>query len=300
MVTSCTAKLAAAGQSRVSVPCCLTTARPLTPMPMRRLMPLLLPTVLAACPERPEADHTDTIPVAELEAPTSLRVMAQQIGQATLSDSARIERIFPEPDGDAIAFIVSDPAQPVEAALAIHDARMDTAQLLWPDSVTEAWWAGDHTLAFTAGTGRGAYLVVNVHAASLEAVESPDARPARSEPPADEREEELRAVAQRRIDSLHIHRGEVPGEALTYTVVQLLESPTDPLSAFYVISRDTSGTGFNPSWWVLDNETGAIGEVDSVTGPEEELPRRAAAWTREGRFLYAKGLGIYETRVTNR
>lgn len=267
---------------------------------MRRLIPLLLLPLFAACPEQREADRPVPSPTTELEAPTTLRVVAQQIGEATLSDSARIEQIFPEPDGDAVAFLIADPGQRVQAGLAIHDGRMESAQLLWPNGVTDAWWTGDHTLAFTTSTGRGAFIVVNVHAAALEAIESPDIRAERPQPTTGDRQEDLRGLAQRRIDSLHIQRGEIPGEGPTHTVVQLIESPTDPVSAFYVISRDAGGSGFNPAWWVLDNETGAIGEVDSVTGPEEELPRRAAAWTREGRFVYAKGLGIYETRVAQR
>lgn len=267
---------------------------------MRRLIPLFILPILAACPERREADQPVEAPTTELEAPATLRVMARQIGETALSDSGRIERIYPEPDGDAIAFMFSDPGQRVQAALAIHDARMETAQLLWPDAVATAWWIGDHTLAFTTATGEGAYVVVNVHAAALEAVESRDVRAERTEEMAGAREEELRGLAQRRIDSLQIQRGESPVDGVTHTAVHLIESPTDPVSAFYVIARDSAGSGFNPAWWVLDNETGAIGEVDSVTGREEEMPRRAAAWTREGRFVYAKGLGIYETRAARR
>ena len=267
---------------------------------MRLLFPLLLLPLLTACPDRRDPDPVAAATPAELGARVSLRATAQRIGETTLSDSARIVRVVPEPDGDAVAFIFTDPAHQVQAGLAIHDARMETAQLLWPDLVTDVWWTDDHTVAFTTETGAGVRVVVNVHEAALQAVEAGAiARPQQDVVPSAS-DDELRALAQRRIDSLQIQRGEPAGPGLTHTVVHLVKSPTDSVSAFYVITRDADSRGFNPAWWVLDNESGAIGEIDSVTGREEELPRTAAGWTREGRFVYAKGAGIYEARPAGR
>src|SRR3989337_1969 len=81
------------------------------------------------------------------------------IGGDTLSEAARFLPLPPEADGDAIVFTFADSARGVTSGLGIIDRRLSSAQLLWPDSVTRAWWIGPHSLAFATRTGSGVRVV---------------------------------------------------------------------------------------------------------------------------------------------
>src|SRR5687768_9411284 len=174
---------------------------------------VLCVSAATACGDAPESRPSAT-PVTALTAHTTQRATIQVVGSDTLSDSARITKVLPEPDGDGVVAQFADPARRVTAGLAIVDRRMANPQLLWPDSVTGVWWTGSHMLAFTTTTGHGIRLVVDVHAATLEIADTADTRlstPPRS-PTVDS------SVAQRArayVDSIHLQPvSSAPGATL--------------------------------------------------------------------------------------
>ncbi|HEU4564164.1 MAG TPA: hypothetical protein VFS05_05935 [Gemmatimonadaceae bacterium] len=264
------------------------------------LLALLAP-IAAGCREEPRPTQTAgaiTVTTSELGA-------VHRVGADTLGDSARITRLVPEPDGDAVVFTVADPARGITAALAILAREGNgAAQLVWPDSVTRFWWSGPHRLAFEAASGQGVHVVVNVHAASL----APVASARDSVPPAPRVDEWLgaanRARATAYIDSVRVQpEGEPQESALRYTVTSAVPAPADSLVAFHVIARGSEsanggadGGRMNPAWYILDARTRAVTPVDSITGRAEAMPEGAAGWA-EGRFFYVKGEGVWEARV---
>ena len=78
-----------------------------------------------------------------------------RIGADTLSDSARITHLFPEPDGASVAFTFVDSARHVTSGLGLLIPGRDTAQLVRADSVTAVWWSAPRRLAFQSGSGSG-------------------------------------------------------------------------------------------------------------------------------------------------
>jgi hypothetical protein len=74
-------------------------------------------------------------------------------------------------------------------------------------------------------------------------------------------------------------------------------APGGRFGAFYAMATDSAGRRTNPSWYALEVETGAVGRIDEIVGPVGEMPERAAGWTADGRFLYAKRQTIWEARV---
>ncbi|MBC7790845.1 MAG: hypothetical protein H7Z74_12925, partial [Anaerolineae bacterium] len=85
---------------------------------------------------------------AALTITTERRGNLQIVGADTLSESARVLALFPEPDGAAIAFTFADSAGNVSSALGLLDSGKESAQLIWPDSVTNVTWPGPHTLSW--------------------------------------------------------------------------------------------------------------------------------------------------------
>ena len=224
------------------------------------------------------------------------------IGGDTLSEAARFLSLLPEADGDAIVFTFADSTRGVSSGLGIIDRRLSTAQLLWPDSVTRAWWIGPHSLAFATHTGTGVRVVVDVHAAELEVLTrgadsgttAPAARLAGDTI-------EARARATRFLDSVRVQPGGRPDRSqLKYRVISLRTAPGRAMGAFYAAASDSSGARTNPAWYFIDYHGGQVLPIDEVTGPISELPESAAAWSEDGRFIYVKGRQIHEAKVTER
>lgn len=248
----------------------------------------------SACPA---ADAPDAAP-ADSTAPgleTSLRGTLDRIGDDSLLQSVRITALFPEPDGEAIPVLFADTGRNVTAGLAILDARATTPQLLWPDSVTQVWWSGDHALTFTTAMGRGAYVIVNVHEASIDSLGIESQAPA---PTPDSAASVSLGRAQRYIDSIRVQpTGEAGQGALQYTVTHWIADPSRGHAAFHATARDSTGQRVNPAWYITNLETGAVTLVEQVVGSADELPATAGGWTRDRRFLFAKGASVYEAKL---
>jgi hypothetical protein len=257
---------------------------------------LLAGALLGAC-SRDDAARSERRD-ATLSITASQRADIRVIGQDTLSDSARIVRLVPEPDGDAVAIIFADPSRPVTAGLALIDRARPTAQLLWPDSVTNVWWSAPHRVAFSTRTGKGVRAVVDVHKAALEVIELSDTAP-RPGPVARNADALLRATAY--IDSVHVQpTGRPQRSALKYSVDRIIPSPDGGLAAVYVIARDSSGSPMNPAWYVMDLPSGFMVGIDQITGAASELPPETGGWGSNGHFFFAKGRSVWESDITVR
>jgi hypothetical protein len=224
------------------------------------------------------------------------------VGPDTLSDSARILQLDPEPDGRSIAFVFADPAKGVSRALAlVQTAAPQAVQLVWPDSVLSVWWAGPHQLGFTAGTGKGVRVVVDAHAAQLEALETSGAanrRAASGRREADEAAGSALARAQKFIDSLRVQPEGTPQRSvLRYRADSILLGPGDSLAAAHVSATDSQGSRSNPAWYVLHLPSGQVQAVDSLIGQSPDLAAEAASW-EDGVFYYAKGRSIWRVQPT--
>jgi hypothetical protein len=261
-----------------------------------------LTLALAACArddtgaERPEAGGGSFSLSAERRAELGA------IGGDTLSEAAQFLSLLPEADGDAIVFTFADSARGVSSGLGIIDRRLSAAQLLWPDSVTRAWWLGPHSLAFATHTGAGVRVVVDVHAAELEVVtRGADSGITARAPRIAGDTIEARARATRFLDSVRVQPGGQPDRSqLRYRVISLRTAPGRAMGAFYAAASDSTGARTNPAWYFIDYQGGQILPIDEVTGPISELPETAAAWSEDGRFIYVKGRQIHEAKVTER
>jgi hypothetical protein len=225
------------------------------------------------------------------------------IGVDTVSDSAWISHIKPEPDGESIAFIFADPTKGTTRALGIIQiSQAQTSQLVWPDSVMSVWWSGPHELRFTAGTGQGVYAVINAHAAALEALAITDSartlrRPA---PSGDQARTEAFARVQSFIDSVRVQpEGTPQRSALRYRADTVIVAVGDTLAAAHV-SADTEGSSVNPAWYVVHIGSGSVQPLDSLIGRSAGLPPSAGGWDNSGTFYYAKERSIWRARVNAR
>ena len=219
------------------------------------------------------------------------------IGIDTLSDSASIHRVLPEPDGSSIAFLFADAAKGITRGLGVIQASGALgAQLAWPDSVISFWWSGPHQLSFTAGTGHGVRVVVDAHASQLQALEVTGAE-AHQLPPAVKLDSATRAVfarAQAFIDSIRVQPEGTPQRStLRYEVDTIRLAPSDTFAAMHVLARDLQGTKVNPTWYMAHLPSGHMRAVDSLTGQSRGLPSTAGEWGADGRFYYAKEQSIW-------
>lgn len=256
----------------------------------------------AACTDTEDTGETQDRERPAFSISTERRADLAAIGSDTLSGSARFLSLLPEADGDAIVFTFSDSARGVTSGLGIIDRRLESPQLLWPDSVTRAWWIGPHSLAFATHTGTGVRVVVDVHAAELEVVtrgaDSGTTKPSGTAP-ADSVQARARATTY--IDSLRLQPGgQSDRSQLRYQVISLLTAPDGETGAFYVVASDSAGAHSNPAWYFLDYRSGQVLPIDEVTGPLDELPETAAAWSDDHRFVYVKGEQIHEAELTAR
>ena len=236
---------------------------------------------------------------------TERRGNLQIVGADTLSESARVLALFPEPDGAAIAFTFADSASKVSSALGLLDSGKESAQLIWPDSVTHVVWPGAHRLSWTASsTHGGVHAVVDVHNAELSHIEEDHPIPPTTSAAGNSEAADLsaRARATSYIDSLRLQPIGVPSKGtLRYSVTRVVHSPSDSLVAFYVIARGSEGSErMNPTWYALDLRTGLVAPVDSLTGSANALAETTATWIENGRFVYVKGLTLHEAKVRRR
>ena len=261
-----------------------------------------LTLAVAACTADDSAGDKPARTSANFSLSTERRAELGAIGGDTLSAAAEFLSLLPEGDGDAIVFTFADSARGVTSGLGIIDRRLSSAQLLWPDSVTRAWWIGPHSLAFATRTGTGVRVVVDVHAGELEVITRGADSGTAARPAAGGSDTiEARARATRFLDSLRMQPGgQADGSQLRYQVLALHSAPGRSMGAFYSAASDSSGARTNPAWYFLDYESGQVLPIDEVTGPVSELPRSAAAWSEDGRFVYVKGRQIHEARVTER
>ena len=267
--------------------------------------------MLAACDASRDAGQGDRPAGAAaggaLAVTTTPRTTLRVVGRDTLSDSARVVRLVPEPDGDAVAFVFADPERRIHAGLGIVQRDTAAVQLLWPDSVSGVWWRGPHAIAFSTATGRGSYVVVDVHAKEATVTPAGAGSDAAGPAPGDTAAAitAARDAAQRRaiafVDSLHVQPTGQPqkGSALRYEVRSVLMAPGGRMGAFYASATDSAGRRVNPAWFVIDPRSGAVAQVDEVVGPAAELPETAGGWT-ESTFVYARRLGLYETVVSTK
>lgn len=268
---------------------------------MRIIPGLIVLISIAACETGREEASERSISAFSAVAEPLLTVSA--IGVDTVSDSAWISHIKPEPDGQSVAFIFADPAKGATRALGIVQASgTQTSHLIWPDSVMSVWWSGPHELRFTAGTGQGVYAVVNAHAAALEALAITDSARTLpgSTPSTDQARTEALTRVQSFIDSVRVQPEGTPQQsALRYRADTVIVAAGDTLAAAHV-SAHAQGGSANPAWYLVHIKSGSVQPVDSLVGRSAGLPRSAGGWDAEGRFYYAKERSIWRARVNAR
>ena len=223
------------------------------------------------------------------------------IGPDTLSDSARILELHPEPDEGSIAFRFADPVKRITSALGIVQASGNRqAQLVWPDSVLSVWWGNPHELGFIAGTGTGVRVVVDVHATQLEAIEASEAKPGLGtalQTPASRSAAAAVKRAQAFIDSVRVQpEGTPQRSALHYEADTAAIAPDTALAAVHVSARDQQGARSNPSWYMVHIPSGHVRPVDSLTGSSPGLSAIGGKWSNKGVFYYAKERSILRVR----
>lgn len=278
-----------------------TLVRPL-PHPVMRSLLTLLVVLLAvwSCERTDDRIQVDRSPASffvERDSIASVHLIAGD----SLSDAAMILQVIPEPDGRTVAVVFADSAIGVKRGLALADPERHRASLVWPDSVTAAWWRDSHRLHFeTAGAGgenRGFHAIVNVHADSLEHLETGhDSVPRPPGRPLWLNEARSRAAAY--VDSVRDQPAGTPRQgSLRYDVTMILASPKDRLAAFYVTAHGRDDERVNPAWYLMHVPSGRVAPIDSVIGRADDLLPGAAAWTPEARFIYAQGTTLYSARV---
>ena len=224
------------------------------------------------------------------------------MGPDTLSDSARILELYPEPDGGSVTFRLTDPLKHISSGLGIVQATGSRqAQLVWPDSVVSAWWAGPHELGFIAGTGTGVRIIVDVHATQLQAIEASEGRgrPPGSKLPSTEHSAKLAIErTQAFIDSVRVQPEGIPQHStiLQYRADTVTVAPDTLVAAVHVSARDRTGKRSNPSWYLLHIPSGHVEPVDSLTGSSPGLPTSGGQWTTAGVFYYAKERSIWRVQ----
>jgi hypothetical protein len=267
---------------------------------MPRMLSLLTISAIAAGCISTRDDAKRPVPSAFTTAAEPITTVTV-IGADTLSDSARIHHLAPEPDGRSIAFLFADPAKGVTRGLGIvQTSGGQPPQLGWPDSVTSVWWSGPHQLSFTAGTGRGVRLLVDAHAAQLEAMDVIGA----SNPPqpgtsVTKPNTSALSRAQAFIDSVRVQPEGMPqGSTLRYRADSIIVAPSDTLAAAHVLASDIQGSKVNPAWYLVHLPSGHVRAIDSLIGRSSGLSASAGQWGADGAFYYAKERSLWRVRPT--
>jgi hypothetical protein len=222
------------------------------------------------------------------------------VGIDTLTDSASIPQLRPEPDGSSVAFIFADPGKGISHGLGlIQVSGSPGAQLAWPDSVTSFWWSGPHQLSFRAGAGHGVRVVVDAHASQLQALDVTGRQSSQLSPPApsDSTGDRVLARAQAYIDSVRVQPEGAPQQsALRYEVDSIIIAPSDTFAAAHVLASAMQGTKVNPTWYLVHLPSGHMQAIDSLTGQSRGLPSTAGGWGTNGVFYYAKEKSIWQAQ----
>ena len=260
------------------------------------LLWISISAMLAGCSSH--QDDAEASVALGLVATTSPLATISVVGVDTLSDSAWIQRLQPEPDGGSVAFLFADPAKGITRGLGlVESSGRSAAQLAWPDSVSAFWWSGAHQLSFTAGTGQGVRVVVDAHAAQLEALEvtGPTTAPGSASAPSPNATALSRAQAF--IDSIRVQpEGTPQGSTLRYRADSIVVAPSDTFAAVHVVANDGRGTTVNPTWYLTHLPSGHMQAIDSLTGRAEGLPPSAGQWGADGAFYYAKERSIWRAQ----
>jgi hypothetical protein len=260
----------------------------------RALLLAGIPVLLTGCIGK--QDNTESPVASRLTTTTSSLATIGIVGMDTLSDSAWVHRVQPEPDGGSVAFLFADPTKGITRGLGlVETSGTPRAQLAWPDSVSSFWWSGAHQLSFTAGTGQGVRVVVDAHAAQLDALEvtGSQSRPPNPSQPGSPNTAAL-TRAQAFIDSIRVQPGGAPqGSTLRYRADSVLLAPGDTFAAVHVSAGDSRGTTVNPAWYLAHLPTGHVQPIDSLTGRSTGLPSSAGQWGGDGAFYYAKERSIW-------
>lgn len=262
----------------------------------RELYRAAMIALLTACVS--QRDDAKSSTATGLVATTSSLAAVRIVGMDTLSDSATIHRIEPEPDGGSVAFLFADPAKGITRGLGlIQVSGTPTVQLAWPDSVDSFWWSGSHQLSFTAGTGAGVRVVVDAHAAQLEALQATDRQahiPARTPQKPDAA---ALSRAQAFIDSVRVQPEGTPQQSsLRYRADTVIVAPGDTLAAVHVSASNGRGGVANPAWYLTHLPSGHMQPIDSLTGTSNGLPAAAGQWGPDGVFYYAKERSIWRAQ----
>ena len=263
----------------------------------RFLLTAIIALAMACVTNRDDAKPSAVVGLA---ATTSPLAVINVVGMDTLSDSASIHHLRAEPDGGSVAFLFADPAKGVRRGLGLIEASGSaTAQLAWPDSVGSFWWSGAHQLSFTAGTGHGVRVVVDAHAAQLEAIQAADSQSRASNPPSrnDQANGAALTRAQAFIDSIRVQPGGTPqGSTLRYRADSVIIAPSDTFAAVHVTARNSQGGPANPAWYLAHLPSGHMHAIDSLTGTSTGLPASAGYWGANGIFYYAKERTIWHAQ----
>jgi hypothetical protein len=280
---------------------CARLLQSTTSMQKNSLLLLVISCLLeSGCIGKP--DDTERVASSVFTASTQPITTVVHVGSDTLSDSVRIDGLEPEPDGQSIAFLFADPAKGITRGLAIvQSSGAQQPQLVWPDSVTSFWWSGAHQLSFIAGTGHGVRVVVNAHAAELEALDATGSQ--HNSPPGEARSIEgtprvgALARAQEFIDSVRIQPTGTPQRSvLRYQPDTVLIAPGDTLAAVHVSADMTEGAKVNPAWYLIHLPSRHVVAIDSLTGRSSGLLSSAGRWGSNGVFYYAKEQSIWQAR----
>lgn len=220
----------------------------------------------------------------------------------TLSDSVRILAVSPEPDGGSVAFLFADPTRQVTRGLALAQASgAQRVRLVWPDSVSSMWWSKPHELSFTSGTGQGVRVVINAHAAQLEAIEGggPLRDTVNTSPANAELIRRSLSRAQAFVDSVRVQPQGAPHRStLRYSADRILLAPGDSLAAVHVTATGPEGRQVNPTWYLMYIPNGDMQPLDSLVGAPWGLTAEAGRWGGDGAFYYAKDQSIWRARPT--
>ncbi len=268
------------------------------------LAPLLVLATLATllgCTRTPDGQEDQrSSPAGELAVSVHRLASIRTLASDTLSDSARVDTLFPEPDHRSVAFLFSDHHRGVFRGLGIINGALSQTRLLWPDSVEAVWWSAPHRLSFTSTTGQGVYVVINVHAAQLQTVRDSASIAERggvAQTPTPVIDSTVARRLSQFVDSLHIQpEGQITRGALRY-VVTATYSSADSLLAFQTVGVDSTGKRFNPTWYATAWRIHAIAPIDSMVGATQSMPAAAAAWRSPTAFVYTRDATLYEAQV---
>ena len=263
----------------------------------REFLFLCISTLLIGC--LGNSEDAEPSVASGLATTTSPLVTISIVGIDTLSDSAWIHRLQPEPDGGSVAFLFADPMKGVSRGLGlVETSGTPGPHLVWPDSVNSFWWSGAHQLSFNAGTGQGVRVVVDAHAAQLEALQmtGSNARLPNSSSAGPPSAAAL-SRAQAFIDSIRVQpEGTPQGSTLRYRADSIILAPGDTFAAVHVFASDGRGTTVNPAWYLAHLPSGHMQPIDSLTGRSTGLLSSAGQWGRDGAFYYAKERSIWRAQ----